>query len=250
MSFLVSDCYAGLQRALAGRTLQSVDMNDWIMQTVLELTENYKFPDLQISGAPVQLIYANPGPYNPLLFLPPGELLGDYIEKIDSFFIYYQTPVPLSSTNGENPGYPLKFATIDTMEMEMNMLGQPIHWTRHANQFYFGFAPNQTYQCYARFRTNNPFTTPLPLPTDTIFMPKVWKDIVQYGAAERAAAELRLFDVATGFHTLIYGDPLFERSGGTEGKPGLIFSRVSQEQQDQTTTTKAMRLMTRSCMKR
>ena len=247
MSYTVGTIQGTLPRLMSGRNMQASDMADWIRKAVLELTESYKFPALQATGPTVQLTMNNPGPYPYSTFLQPADSTLE-IECIDSFFLYYQTPTfPLTATNGENPGYPLHFRTIDTMEIEINIAGIPIHWTRHEGQLYFGFAPNQTYYLYARYRKEHPFSTP-PQASDVIFMPNSWQDIVEYASAERAANEMRLWDIAKGYHTAIYGDPLFERSGGTEGCPGLVFKRVSQEQQDQGTTTKQMRVAAKSCM--
>lgn len=249
MGFTVGTIQATLPRLMAGRTLDPVVTADLTRKTVLELTEDYKFQGLQTPGPVVQLTQGNAGPYNPNLFLSTGDQNLE-INKINSFFLYYETPTfPLTATNGENPGYPMHFRTIDDMEMEINILGIPIHWTRFNDQFYFGFAPQQTYYCYARYQKEHPFSTP-PISSDPILMPNSWQDIVEYATAERYANELRLFDIATGYHTAVYGDPLFERSGGTEGKPGLLFSRTSQEQRDQTTTTKQMRVAHRSSMRR
>lgn len=248
MSFTVGTIQGTLPRLLAGRTLATTDMADWTRKSVLELTENYKFPQLQATGPLVQLTQFSAGPYAYNLFLQTGDA-GLEIEKIDSFFLFYQVPAfPLDASNGENPGYPLFFRTIDVMEIEINTLGIPIHWTRHEGQIYFGFAPNQAYYLYARYRKEHPFSSP-PQASDPILMPNSWQDIVEYATAERAANELRLWDIAKGYHTAIYGDPLFERSGGTEGQPGLIFKRTSQEQQDKANTVIALRIATRSCMR-
>jgi len=252
MAYTVGTIQATMPQILAGRTLPEAQTAEYIRKAVLELTENYKFPQLQTSGPNYVLGFGNPGPYPYNDFLSSGDQNLE-IEKIDSFFIYYQTPVqPLTATSGVNPGYPLHFQTIDTMEMEINILGIPIHWTRHEGQIYFGFAPNQTYTVYARYRKEHPFPnagTP-DAPDDPILMPNSWQDIVEYASSHRAAKDVRLYDIAADIHETLYGDAKFIRTNGIEGKPGLIFGRTSQEEQDQTTTFKMMRVMSRSCMRR
>lgn len=241
-----------LIRLLAGRTVSQSDGADWVRKAVLELTENYKFPGLQQSGPLVYFTLAMGGPYPVSYFQTIGD---DSIEinKVDSFFVFYnQYNVPLTASNGINPGFPMKFKTINDMEMEINTLGLPVHWTRHEDQFYFGFAPNQAYPVYMRYQTEHPFPNQDTANAwqDPILLPNSWQDIVEYATAQRAANEIRLFDLAETYKTAIYGDPLFQRSGGTEGCPGLIFARTSQEQRDQTTSTKQMRVITRSAMRR
>jgi hypothetical protein len=253
MSFTVGTIQGTLPRLMAGRTLLPADMADWIRKAVLELTEDYKFQGLQTSGPVVQLTTGNAGPYPFTNFLSTGDAGIVDINKINSFFLYYNVPAfPLTITNGENPGYPLRFKTIDDMEMELNILGLPIHWTRFNDEFYFGFAPQMPYSIYCRYQKEHPFPNAgtVNAGNDPILMPNSWQDIVEYCSAERAANELRLYDIATGYHNAVFGDPKFQLTGGTEGTPGLIFHRTSQEQRDQTTTTKQMRLASRSCMRR
>jgi hypothetical protein len=252
MAYTVGTIQGTLPRLMAGRTMSASDMADWIRKTVLELSENYKFPGIQTSGPTVQLTLYTSGPYSPNLFLAAGDQ-GLEINKINSFFIYYQIPVPLlSASNGENPGYPMHFRTIDDMEMELNIIGLPIHWTRFNDQFYFGFAPDQTYYVYCRYQKEHPFPNAGTgnAGLDPILLPNSWQDIVEYATAERAANELRLFDIADGYHTKVYGDPKWQATGGKEGAPGLLFARTSQEERDQTTTVKAMRIATRSSSRR
>lgn len=252
MAYTVGTIQATLPQVLAGRTLPSAQTAEYVRKAVLELTENYKFPALQTSGPNFTLPIGNAGPYpyNDFLSVADQNL---EIEKIDSFFIYYNPPVfPLTATSGVNPGYPLRFSTIDAMEMEINILGIPIHWSRHEGQIYFGFAPNQKYVVYARYRKEHPFPNAglITAPNDPILMPNSWQDIVEYSTGERAAFDIRLYDIAAKNHEILYGDTKFIRTNGIEGKPGLIFGRTSQEEQDQSTTHKMMRVMTRSCMAR
>lgn len=246
MTFTVGTVQGTLPRLMAGRTMSNADMADWIRKAVLELTEDYMFPELQVSGPQVNFTIGKAGPYDIDFF----QVDPSVVKKINSFFVFYNGyTVPLTSSDGINPGYPLKYKTIDAMEMEINTLGLPIHWTRHEGLFYFGFAPNQAYPTYLRYQRQNPFSSP-PQSSDVIYMPDSWQDIVEYASAQRAANELRLFDLAETYHTAVFGDPLFQRSGGTEGCPGLIFKRTSQEQRDQTTSTKQMRVITRSSMRK
>ena len=243
MSFLVSDVYTDVQSNLSGRVLNQADTLIKIQQTVYELTETYKFPDTQVSGPQFTLGINNPGPYVYNDFMQPADA-GLDISNIDSFFIYYQTPVPLSGSNGENAGLLMKFKTIDVIELSMNIVGQTIFWTRYNGQIYFAFAPAEPYVVYCRYRRQQPFTNPVSL-NDPIYMPYSWRDIVGYAASERVAIGLDLNDRVTKFRSILYGDPKWQASGGTEGSPGLLFMRTSQEQRDKQNSGIALRLMRR-----
>jgi hypothetical protein len=77
---------------------------------------------------------------------------------------------------------------------------------------------------------------------DPILFANSWQDIMEYAVAMRAARDLNLQAKANELYMALYGDQKFQISGGTEGSPGLIFMRTSQENRDQTTSTKSMRL--------
>lgn len=242
MSFTVATVATEVQEYLSGRNLVQSQVYEWIRKSVLELTDTYKFPTLQVSGPTVQLTQFSAGPYEPSYFMQTEDA-GLAITNVDSFFIYYQTPYPLTGQN-ENPGILMKFKTIDSIETSLNIDGITIFWTRHENMFYFAFAPNQAYYVYCRYRKTNPFSSPVA-GTDIIYMPPTWQDIVGYAAAQRGAISLDLNDRADKFHRILYGDPKWQATGGTEGAPGLIFMRTSQEQRDKVNSPTQMRLMMR-----
>lgn len=252
MSYTVGTIQATMPQNLAGRTVPSAQTAEYIRKTVLELTESYEFPQLQQTGPQFTLVVGQVAyPYSN--FLQPADATLE-IERIDSFFIYYNLPVTslISASNGQNSGLPLLYNSIKAMELELNILGLPIHWTRHEGQIYISYAPNQKYVTYVRYRKEHPFPNAglSTAPNDPILMPNSWQDIVEYASSERAAFDLRLYDIANNLHTVVYGDPKWERSGGQEGKPGLIFARTSQREQDLGTSYARMRMMTRSCMAR
>jgi hypothetical protein len=244
MSFTVAQVFTDVQEYLSGRTISTTQGYEWIRKSVLELSETYKFPTLQVTGPTVQLTIYSPGPYNYNLFMHPGDA-GLEIECIDSFFIYYQQPVSLSGSNGENAGLLMKFKTIDSIELSTNITGQTIFWTRFQGQIYFAFAPIMPYYVYCRYRKENKFSSPVS-GTDPILLPNTWQDIVGYAAAERGAISLDLNDRQVKYHNILYGDPKWQATGGTEGAPGLIFMRTSQEQRDKQNSGISMRLMMRS----
>lgn len=223
---------------LQGRALPDASFLTYLQDSVLELSEDYKFPGLQTSGpvvtlVPLQAVYA------PDFFMSVADQ-GLELNKIDSFFIYTNGYTQLQNASQQNTGFELKFKTIDNIEVLINVPGMPTAWTRHEGNIWIGCVPDQAYQCYVRYIHENPF--PLNSDLDTIYFPNTWKDVLSYSTAMRAARDLNLQSKANELYSALYGDSKFQISGGIEGTPGLIFQRTSQERRDQTTSTKSMRL--------
>jgi hypothetical protein len=210
----------------------------YAQDSALELSENYKFPGLQTSG-PVVTLTPLQAVYSPNFFLSTDDQNLE-VNKVDSFFIYTNGYTQLQSPTQQNTGFELKFKTIDNIEVLINVPGLPTQWTRHEGNIWLGCVPDQAYSCYMRYIHENPF--PLDTAADLIFFPNTWKDILSYSIAMRAARDLNLQSKANELFTALYGDSKFQISGGTDGTPGLIFQRTSQENRDQTTSTKSLRL--------
>jgi hypothetical protein len=242
--FTIASLKPRISSLLQGRNLVDSDLLNYTQDTVLELSEDYKFPGLQTSGPVVSLIPLQ-AVYPPSFFT--STLDGNIeVNKIDSFFLYTNGYTALTSATEQNTGFQLGFKTINDLEVLINVPGMPTNWTRHEGNIWIGCVPDQNYQCYARYIHENPF--PLDSDLDTIFFPNTWKDILSYCIAMRAARDLNLGSKANELFSALYGSSKFIISGGQEGTPGLIFQRTSQERRDQTTTTKSMRLrMPRAC---
>lgn len=244
-TYIVNTIYSNMSNYFSGRTIPQSSCWEHTAKVCLELSENYKLPALQRTGNPVQLTQYSAGPYDYATFQLAGDA-GLEINKFDSFFIYYTGLAPV--VDQANPGYQMRFKTIDDLEILMNQQGPPAYWTRHDGNIYFALAPDQAYYVYLRYQVEHPFPNrgTVSAGTDSIMLPNSWQDVIELGTAQRLARfDFALKTRAEDFHTMIYGDPKFQRTGGTEGSPGLLFARTSQEQRDQTTTTKQMRLRMR-----
>ena len=257
---IVSDLFPAMIRLMMGRTLSTAFMAEYVRKGILELTENYKFPKMQANGPIIQLI-AGQANYLPTYFLDPTSAAANLeTNKVNSFFIYttyYGTPPVGGGGPSANPmgssGFNLKFRTIDVIEVLINQMALPIYWTRYETETVLAPTPDQTYWIYMRYQTEHPFpnagvpynpaapTNPWA-GTDLLLLPNSWQDILEYQSAMRAAQELNLSSKVSEFHTRLYGDAKFQKSGGIEGSPGLIFQRTSQENRDQTTARKSFRL--------
>jgi len=237
---LVSDLYPAIKRLLMNRPLTNAFMASYAQKGILELTENFKFQKLQTTGPVVQLTSLQSN-YDPQYFMLSADAAqNNVINKINSFFIYlnYSTPI---TTTGANTGYNLTFRTVDNIEVLINVPGVPIYWTRYNDQIWVGSIPDNAYYLYARYQREHPFSSPVA-DNDPVYMPNSWQDILEYQSAMRGAQELNLSTKVSEFDARLNGDAKFQKSGGLEGSPGLIFQRTSQENRDQTTSRKSFRL--------
>jgi hypothetical protein len=238
MAYTIASLIPRITALLQGRTISNANLIDYAQDTVVELSEDYKFPGLQTTGPIVNLVALKPN-YSPDFFLAPADV-GLELNKVDSFFIFTNGYTPITVATQQNTGFELKFKTINDMETLINVPGVPTNWTRHEGQIYLGCVPDNTYQIYMRYIHENPFAAGDT--TDTIYFPNTWKDILSYSIAMRAARDLNLQSKANELYTALYGSAKFIISSGQEGTPGLLFQRTSQERRDQTTTMKSMRL--------
>jgi hypothetical protein len=244
MSLTVSSLYPGIVALLQGRPITAYNNTaaEYIRKSVLELSENYKFPGLQTTGPVVELVPLQ-AVYAPSYFLATDDAELE-VNKVNSFFIYNYGYTALSSASSSNSGYNLAFSTINNIEVLINVSGIPQKWTRHEGDIWLGSCPDQNYSIYMRYQKEHPF----PLAggenagNDSILLPNSWQDVLEYSAAMRAARDMNLQSKANELYTALYGDSKFQSTGGLEGQPGLIFGRTSQENRDQTTSVKCMRL--------
>lgn len=243
MSFTAGNCFSRIKKLLMGRTVADADALEAIRKTVLEYTEDYKHPLLEVTGPTVQLVpYQNV--YAPAFFTGEVDTALD-VNKVNSFWIYNSPFAAPSPTNGlTNSGYDLKFRSIDSIEVLLNIPGLPLFWTRNNNQIYIASMPDNNYSMYMRFQTQHPSSDTVNGFTDAtvIQMADTWQEIVEYGSAMRCAQDINLSSKTTELHTRLYGDQKFQTSAGIEGAPGLIFQRTSQRNRDQSTTMRRLRL--------
>lgn len=242
MSFTAGDCKVGITGLLMNRNISDAVMYEGIRKGVLELTEEYKHPLLEATG-PIKQLTAYQNIYAPNFFLQVGDANLD-ISKVNSFFIYNNPfVVPSSISTDVNSGYDLKFRSIDSIEVLLNIAGLPIYWSRNNNQIYITM-PDNAYYLYMRYQKQHPSTNTVGgFSSGTVIqMADSWQEVLEYAAALRIAPQVNLADKRTELQTALYGDQKFQTSGGIEGAPGLIFGRTSQRNRDQGTTTRRMRL--------
>lgn len=241
---IVSDLYPGIQAHLNGRPVTTLNNTaaEYIRKTILELTEDYKFPGLEVTGPVVTLVPLQAS-YTAAFFLAVADATLE-LNKVNSFFIFNTGYAVLTLATQQNSGYNLTYSTINNIEILINTPGLPTKWTRHNGMVWIGCVPDSNYSIQMRYQKEHPFPNAggVDAGNDPILLPDSWQDIVEHAAAMRAARDLNLQTKANELFNTLNGDSAFQTSGGVTGQPGLIFGRTSQENRDQKTFVKAMKL--------
>jgi hypothetical protein len=239
MSFQVQDIYAGVSMLLQGRQPNAVAIYPYIRDAVLELSEDYPQQLQEQNGPLVQLVpYQNSYPTS---YFTVGNVTTN-VNKFKSMVLYYNLVVgPLSTINIDNPNIPLRYKTIESQESALSIAGVPAYWSRFAGLLYFSPSPDNPYYVYGRYQLEPTFSNPIS-PVDVIPFDNSWQEIIEYSTAYRTARYLGLKSKAADFHSALFGDPKFQLTGGTEGSPGLIFKRTTQQERDQTLGMKSFRV--------
>lgn len=232
-------CWAKLnQRAdlLAGGIYQS------LQDGILELSRDYRFQALERKG-PQYTLAANPNPSGVDNAVSNDSLVqtadvGKVTNLIPNLFRYFTYPL---SVSGGNAGSNLAWKTIDALELMLNLPGIPTYFTRYQDKYWLAPVQQTNLIIFLRYQIEHPFSNP-PVSTDTFYLPNEWKEIAEYAGAYRFAINLRLLDYAAQYHTILFGDPEFQRSSGATGMPGLIFRRVMQMESDSTSMMRQLRV--------
>jgi hypothetical protein len=209
----------------------------WLRDTLKELTANYPFEHLCTAGP---LVTIGPGlgwqgsnyAYPVSMFLNPGDDMTLSQDPV-VFFASSQTPNTsrIVATTSNQIGYALDYVSVKAIQSLLFIPGGvPSKYTRYGDQFWFGSQPGTNYNMYLPYQIRHPFTESLP--NSPVRVPSDWHDIVSIAAAQRGAVMLRWNDHATFLHNTLYGDPDFQRSGGVQGRPGLISGKLFQVERD------------------
>lgn len=224
----------------SGAALTNPEMkpSSWIRDALRELTANYPFPELQKIGPSISI---GPGlgwqgsnyMYQVSKFLASGDDV-TLTEDPAIFLTPSQAQgVGFVPTTTNVVAYGMDYVTPKAMQpIVFTPGGVPFKYTRYGDMFWFGPQPGAVYNVYLPYQVRHPInpdvlTTPVRVPPD-------WYEIVAWAAAEKGAAgPLRWNEQATYIHSLLYGDPKYQMSGGEEGRPGLIAARILQPERDQ-----------------
>ena len=250
-SVRISDLIPKVQVALQNRQDVSetgptnVEMRPsaWIRDALREITANYPFPELQVIGPLVTIgpglgfngsNYAYPVSQflnkgddvtlteDPVIFLTPGQAATGNLPQAPS--------AVFTTTN--LVGYSMDYQTPKAIQPLLFIPGGiPFKYTRFGTNFWFGSQPGSMFNVYLPYQVRHPFNEE-NMPSSIVRIPADWYDIVAFAAAERGAVFLRWNDQSTFLHNVLYGDPLYQSSGGEQGRPGLIAARILQPERD------------------
>lgn len=193
---------------------------EWVAAAVRELTDNYQFEELRVTGPTVQFT-VGVSEYSLIYFTNGGESWTD----IPHWFMQID---PSSGI-----GWPMEGRDIMVVDPMSKILGPPKYWTQHGGLLVVGLKPDKPYNTYWRYQRKHPFSIPVSI-NDPIKMPDSWKEVVVIAGALRGAIDKRASDYIKLYDTILNGDEEYHRSGGKYGKPGLIFGLVSQQQRNKT----------------
>jgi len=233
----INDLIPEVVNALQGRTDVSTLVPLYMKRTLQELTDNYPFEALKVTGPTVSLTQ-NVSTYPASFFLNPGD---DYTIH-SSFAIFVDFPKNTVVT-------PVVYKTPAALEVMITQAtkGIPSRWTRYGTQIMLGPTPQSPFSIFFRYQKRYQFEESNLSATPILVDPE-WEEIAIYETAERITIVKRWNDQATYLHGIVYGDPEYQSSEGKRGRPGLFSARLFQQEKDeQQGTRQLMPLVTRSC---
>lgn len=230
MAILVSDIVNLIQLAMNNRqditTTNNAVLNA-IYASVMEITESYPFDELRETG-PSFTLTVGTNIYPITSWLQANRVNTTQICVFS--LLYPNSGVP---ANSDLPPIPLDYMYPKAIDPLTVATGPCNRWTRFGSDIILAPTPDQAYSTYMRYQFKHPFTTPLyPAPTDTIYLPESWIDILTYSSAMRYALSIRATDVWEQYHSILYGDPEYQMSQGKQGRPGIIAARVFNQERD------------------
>lgn len=245
---IIQDLYQGVVNKLRGRDDIIPSIPFAAKAAILDLTENYEFEELKITGAITNFVSApNAIAEYPLNGYDPLGISGNpFIENTDvaltfitSWFVYYDQSGVV--TPGVSMGMEMKARSLRVVEPMSKIQGIPsvycIHGTpRNNGVIIVGNMPNNPYACQMRYQRQHPFPDANLssqnsnynnlLAQQVIFMPIDWQDILEYATAEKLCDQLGMTDLGMKYHQKLFG---YKDKYGNE-IPGLIMARKSQQE--------------------
>ena len=234
---VINDLIPEVVNALQGRSDIATLVPLYMKRTLQEVTDNYPFEELRVTG-PLVSLTAKQSTYPASLFLNPSD---DYTIH-SSFALYVDFPrnTVVSPVTYKTP------AAIEVMIAPATQ-GIPAKWTRYGGNILLGPTPDKGYQLFFRYQKRYQFQEDT-LGLTPILVPDSWEEIVIYSCAERIAIVKRWNDQATYLHSILYGDPEYVSTQGKMGRPGLLSGRLFQQEKDeQMASRQLMPLVARYC---
>lgn len=230
---LIGNLVPGVIKKLRNRTDLTPDIPLYLRKAILEISENYEFEKLKVTGPIVNFtvgVSEYPVEGNNCPFIADGT---NKITFINSWFVWFNDTTPVV---GVDTGFEIKNRNLRVVEPMSQISGIPTFYCKHGGSIIVGYAPNDTYSTRMRYQRQHPFPTltgNTTLDGNTInslelLINSDWQDIIEYAAAMKAADDVGMNDVATLYSQRLFG---YKDTKGNE-VPGIIFAKMSQQQRD------------------
>jgi len=219
------------QDASESQTNATMRPSFWLKRALQELTANYEFEELKVSG-PVVNIGPNLGfegsnyAYQVSYFLNPGDDVTLTFDPVIFLSPAQAQQAGIATSTANVVGYSMDFVDMKAIQPLLFIPGGvPFKYCRHGNQLLFGTQPGSIYQVYLPYQVRHPFDDD-NLTSSPVLLPSDWHEIAVIAAAERGAVKLRWNDQSSYLHNILYGDP------EDPEKPGLIAKHLLQPERD------------------
>src|SRR2546422_8163903 len=139
---IINDLVPEVVNALQGRTDVSTLVPLYMKRTLQEITDNYPFEELRVTGPTVSLI-ASQSTYPASTFLNPND---DYtIHSSFALFVDFPANTVVQQVTYKTP------AAIEQMIAPATK-GIPSKWTRYGTSIFLGPTPDKGYQVFFRYQ--------------------------------------------------------------------------------------------------
>lgn len=243
---LIGNLVPGIIKKLRGRDDLTNDIPFYIKKAVLDLSESYEFDELRVSG-PItnftETVSEYPKSGNKCPFINDSDARLTFVV---TWFVWFNNNTP---TLGVDTGYEIKYRQPRVVEPMSKISGIPTFYTQVGGLLIVGFLPDQTYATQMRYQREHPFPQlsgnlsqdAATLNSTQLYMPNDWQDIIEYVAAAKAADDVGMNDIATGYNQRVFG---YKDPKGRE-TPGIIQVRQSQQDRNSTYNERQLRPVVR-----
>lgn len=236
----------------------------YIALALLDLTENIETESLKITGLQSNFVvgqaeYPLRG-FDPLgLFGNPFVQATDHrITMISSWFVWFDTSgQPIS---GQSTGKNIDKRDERTVIPMSKILGIPSVFTFFGDKksngvLIVGQMPDNPYACQMRYQREHPFNIPFgsltqclsdqslcnKLAQSPVYLDNDWVDIAVYYAAEKAADDIGMNEIAQMYHQKLFG---YKDKYGKD-YPGLLMVKQTQQERNSQFNSRQMRPVVR-----
>lgn len=167
----------------------------WVFESLIQLTSNIDFEELEVQGANVTLV-AGTSTYTIAATFADA---GDVVQTIMDFVVY-------TDYGSNTTTLRLKYSDILEGDKITPLEGTyPTQWSRTGARVMFRPVPNLAYTMFMRYRRQHPLTGTIPYDTTTILLPTEWDIVIKTLAMSEGYDELKEHDRAATLKNRVWG---------------------------------------------